>query len=74
MEMRPKCPKCGSVIYSRRKPVCGRCGEKLPETLMFDPATRKRMEKVVEDEKKLGDWEKKFPGHPSSSGEYGPML
>jgi len=41
---------------------------------MFDPATRKRMEKVVEDEKKLGDWEKKFPGHPSSSGEYGPML
>ena len=73
MESQLKCPKCGSVIYSRRNPICGRCGEKLPESLMFDPATRKKMEKVVEEGKKRAKWESKFPGHASSSGEYGPI-
>lgn len=74
MESQLKCPKCGSVIYSRRIPVCGRCGEKLPESLMFDPATRQRVEKGIADEKKLAEWERKFPGHPSSSSEFGGML
>ena len=40
---------------------------------MFDPATRKKVEKVVEGDKKRADWESKFPGHSSSSGEFGPM-
>lgn len=40
---------------------------------MFDAETRKKVEKVIEQEKKRTDWESKFPGHPSSSGEYGPM-
>ena len=69
-----KCPKCGSVVYSRRKPFCGRCGERLPESVLFDPATRKKVEKVIESERKQADWEGKFPGHPSSSGEYGSIL
>ena len=73
MESQPKCPECGSIIYSRRIPVCGKCGGKLPESLLFDPTTRKKMEKVIEGDKKRADWESKFPGHPSSSGEFGPM-
>ena len=73
MESQLKCPKCGSVVYSRRNPVCGLCGAKLPETVMFDPATRKKVEKVIKQEKKRREWQGKFPGHPSSSGEYGPM-
>ena len=68
-----KCPKCGSVVYSRRNPVCGRCGEKLPKSLMFDKATRKKVDKVIDNDKKRAKWESKFPGQPSSSGEYGPM-
>jgi hypothetical protein len=74
MAAQPKCPKCGSVIYSRRNPICGRCGEKLPDSLMFDAATRKKVEKVIEEERKQTDWAQKFPGHPSSSVEYGSML
>ena len=68
MESQLKCPKCGSVIYSRRIPMCGRCGEKLPESVMFDPATRKKVEKVIEQEKKRAEWESKFPGTGDSSG------
>ncbi len=30
---------------------------------MFDPATRKKVDKVIEQEKKRVDWESKFPGH-----------
>jgi ABC-type ATPase with predicted acetyltransferase domain len=74
METRLKCPKCGSVIYSRRKPVCGRCGEKLPDALLFDPATRRRVEKLIAQERKQAEWASKFPGHPSSSSECGPFF
>jgi hypothetical protein len=70
MAEQPKCPKCGSVIYSRRIPVCGRCGEKLPESVLFDPATRKRVEKAIEQEKKRAAWETKFPGQSTSSADF----
>jgi hypothetical protein len=69
-----KCPNCGSVIYSRRHPICGRCGEELPESLMFDPATRNQLDALDAQDKKREEWEGKFPGHASSSGEYGPVL
>ena len=66
MAEQPKCPKCGSVIYSRRIPVCGRCGEQLPESVMFDPATRKKVNKVVDQGKRRAAWESKFPGRDTS--------
>ena len=67
-----KCPKCGSVIYSRRHPVCGRCGEKLPASLMFNPVVRKNIEEMIEQDKKREAWGNKFPGHdPGSSGIIG---
>ena len=61
------------MIYSRRNRLCGRCGEKLPESAMFDSATRKKVDKIIEQDKKREEWAGKFPGHASSSGEYGPM-
>ena len=38
--MTPKCPKCGSIIYSRRNVLCGVCGERLPPELLFSPEQR----------------------------------
>jgi hypothetical protein len=67
MESQLKCPHCGSVIYSRRIPVCGRCGEKLPESLLFDSSTRKKVEQVIEGDKKRAEWERKFPGPSTDS-------
>ncbi len=29
------CPTCDAVIYSRRSGLCGVCGAKLPETVLF---------------------------------------
>jgi hypothetical protein len=69
-----KCPKCGSVIYSRRHPVCGRCGAKLPDSLMFNPAVRKKVDEMIEQDRKREEWKSKFPGHASSSCEYGSLL
>ncbi|MEI7809843.1 MAG: hypothetical protein WCJ07_15300 [Verrucomicrobiota bacterium] len=63
MELQLKCPKCGSVIYSRRHSICGRCGEKLPESLMFDLITSKKVEDLIAQDKKRKEWESKFPGH-----------
>jgi hypothetical protein len=34
-DYRIACPKCGSVIYSRRHATCGNCGEKLPADLLL---------------------------------------
>ena len=62
-----KCPKCGSLIYSRRHPVCGRCGEKLPESLMFSPVVRKKVDEIVEQDRKREEWGNKFPGHDTGS-------
>ena len=63
-----KCPKCGSVIYSRWIAVCGRCGGKLPSSLMFDSATRNKIEELIDQDRKRVDWERKFPGHDTSGG------
>ncbi len=47
-----KCPKCGSVIYSRSNVLCGSCGEKLPEDLLFSPEQRKTVQKHMTNLKK----------------------
>ena len=40
-----KCPKCGSVIYSRRNVLCGVCGERLPSELLFTAEEREEVER-----------------------------
>jgi len=46
-----KCPKCNSIIYSRRNALCGACGEKLPPELLFSPAEREVVEQELRDAK-----------------------
>ena len=70
--MQLKCPNCGSVIYSRRHPLCGRCGAKLPASLLFNPTVRKNIDEIIEQDRKREAWGNKFPGHdPGSSGVIG---
>ncbi len=38
--MEHKCPKCGSLIYSRKNVLCGVCGERLPSELLFSAEER----------------------------------
>ena len=47
--MPPKCPKCGSIIYSRRNVLCGVCGERLPEELLFTPEQREAVDKTLRE-------------------------
>ena len=46
--MTPKCPSCGSIIYSRRNVLCGVCGERLPAELLFTPEQRQAVEHELE--------------------------
>jgi len=43
--MEHKCPNCGSLIYSRRNVLCGVCGNRLPESLLFTAAEREGVER-----------------------------
>lgn len=43
--MQRKCPKCGSVIYSRKNVLCGVCGERLPAELLFTAEERAAVER-----------------------------
>ena len=72
MEAQLTCPKCGSVVYSRRHLVCGRCGEKLPESAGFDVATRQRLDAMAAEEHKQAAWRSKFPGRDTSGPD--PLL
>jgi uncharacterized Zn finger protein (UPF0148 family) len=53
-----KCPKCGSVIYSRRNVLCGSCGERLPEELLFNAEQRAAVEKDLAELKERTEREK----------------
>ena len=46
--MTPKCPKCGSIIYSRRNVLCGVCGERLPSVLLFSSQQREAVERDLQ--------------------------
>jgi hypothetical protein len=47
--MEHKCPKCGSVIYSRRNVLCG---ERLPPQLLFGTEEREAVERDLADAKR----------------------
>ena len=52
--MELKCPHCGSVIYSRRNVLCGRCGKELPKELLFSDVERTAVEQELEEAR--GQW------------------
>jgi uncharacterized Zn finger protein (UPF0148 family) len=68
--MEYKCPDCGSVIYSRKNVLCGVCGKRLPDSLLFTPAERAGVDQQMEDLKrreKVGrDAEEKATREPTS--------
>ena len=47
--MTPKCPNCGSIIYSRRNVLCGVCGKRLPQELLFTPEERGVVERELDE-------------------------
>ena len=42
------CPTCDAVIYSRRSGLCGVCGAKLPDELLFSSEQREKLEDQME--------------------------
>ena len=47
------CPKCDSIIYSRRSGRCGVCGDLLPKDLLFTDEQRLKIEtQIQEDEER----------------------
>lgn len=50
--MEHKCPKCGSVIYSRRNVLCGVCGDRLPAELLFNAEERAGVERDLAEAKR----------------------
>jgi hypothetical protein len=53
--MEYKCPACGSVIYSRRNPLCGVCAKPLPKELLFTTEERMVVERELEEAKRRAD-------------------
>ena len=50
--MSPTCPACGSIIYSRRNVLCGVCGQRLPNWLLFTPEERQAVERDLTEAKR----------------------
>lgn len=48
---RQRCPKCASLIYSRKSALCGVCGIELPESMRLDSGERRRLLDLLEDER-----------------------
>lgn len=46
-----RCPKCHSIIYTRRHPWCSVCGDELPEALRFSPSEAQRVKQIVASER-----------------------
>jgi hypothetical protein len=47
-----KCPKCQTVIYSRKHKTCGHCGEALPVELLLTPDQVRELEEQRKVEQK----------------------
>lgn len=65
-----RCPKCGSVIYSRRNVLCGVCGERLPKEVLFTAEEREAVERDLADIKRR----ERQARAPSSSSDGGADL
>jgi len=72
--MPPKCPKCGSVIYSRRNVLCGVCGERLPQELLFTPEERQVVESQLDSMKQKEQAERASQPELSTYAPTSPML
>src|SRR5437667_4550821 len=46
-----RCPKCDSIVYSRRHRLCGTCCQPLPEEYLFSPYEAQRIQRMLERER-----------------------
>lgn len=67
--MEHKCPKCSSVIYSRKNVLCGVCGERLPAKSLFTAKERAAVERGLTDTRRRARQSRALDG--SSSGDAG---
>jgi hypothetical protein len=52
-----RCPRCGSIIYTRRHKLCGVCASPLPGEFLFSAAEISRVERMLdEDKRKHRQW------------------
>jgi hypothetical protein len=72
--MTPKCPKCGSIIYSRRNVLCGVCGERLPQELLFTPDQREVVERDLQILKEREQEMKRRDAERSRDFDIGPDI
>ena len=48
---RNRCPKCSSLIYSRKSHSCGICGVQLPESARLRENERVRLSEMLQSER-----------------------
>jgi uncharacterized Zn finger protein (UPF0148 family) len=72
--MTPKCPKCGSIIYSRKNVLCGICGERLPSELLFTPEQREKVESEMRELKEREKEMRKREAEASRDSAGGPDI
>ena len=52
-----RCPKCRSILYTRRHPKCGVCENELPEDLLFSATEAERIKALmIVEQEKHRDW------------------
>jgi len=45
------CPSCHSIVYTRRHPQCGACGESLPDECLFTHSEARNVETMMQSER-----------------------
>jgi len=68
------CPACGSLIYSRRHPLCGQCGERLPDSVLFTPAERAGLETKLAEARRRAREAHQSPDPASPAGDASPTF
>jgi hypothetical protein len=68
--MELKCPHCGSIIYSRRNPLCGVCAQPLPPELLFNAEERAKVERDLEETERRRKQASSGEGDSSSGADF----
>lgn len=51
------CPRCGSIVYTRRHKLCGLCGELLPPECLFSDRESEHVRATLErDQRRHRAW------------------
>src|SRR5437870_993131 len=60
-QLQKRCPRCESIVYSRRNILCGVCGHILPSACLFAPHEAQKIEQIIErDRQRYKKWVKRI--------------